>query len=162
MKHTWHYPIELLHLYYWWNRSLIIMILKLDRSLSVSEDSNVWTVSVRFAPTRPSVENRKNQQIRLHIPKIPRSQLKLLTVTQHGAVILLSKTLWHCCSVILSYSCPNLNIYFNVHVLYTSRYSNHVLYKLYKLKKNWILFGKSIHVSNNQIFITWTLIFQIQ
>lgn len=46
---------------------LIIKILKLDRSLSVSEDSNVWTVSVRFAPTRPSVENRKNQQIRSHI-----------------------------------------------------------------------------------------------
>lgn len=66
-EHTWHYPIELLHLYYWWNRSLIVMILKLDRSLSVSEDSNVWTVSVGFAPTRPSVENRKNQQVRSHI-----------------------------------------------------------------------------------------------
>lgn len=50
-------------------KQIFVMILKLDKSLSVSEDSNVWTVSVRFAPTRPSVENRKNQQIRSHSPE---------------------------------------------------------------------------------------------
>lgn len=47
---------------------LWLWYLKLDGSLSVSEDSNVRTVSVGLASTWPSVgKKKKNQQIKSHI-----------------------------------------------------------------------------------------------
>lgn len=67
MKHTWHY----LNKSYWIHideTDLWLWYLKLEGSLSVSEDSNVRTVSVGLASTWPSVgKKRKNQQIKSHI-----------------------------------------------------------------------------------------------
>lgn len=129
MKHTWHYPVELLHLYYWWNRSLLWYwnLIKVYLWVKIPMSGQYLYGLLLLGPLwKTGKINRLGHIFQNAFNIIPRSQLKLLTVTR---------------TALCSYSAFKDIIalsYFHTHALFTSKY-------LFRNQCTWIILQGTLY-----------------